>query len=126
MQYTFMGIPCVYYGDEAGLQGLKDPYCRACFDWNNINQDINDWYKLLGKLRLKKALSGGEFNLKKADDGVVIYERVSQDSKVLVAINKSDTNYVLAVKDKLINYITKEQCTKEVVIKPNDFVVLVN
>ena len=58
MQYTFMGIPCVYYGDEAGLQGLKDPYCRACFDWNNINQDINDWYKLLGKLRLKKALSG--------------------------------------------------------------------
>ena len=33
LQYTLPGIPCIYYGDEAGLTGDLDPYNRCCYPW---------------------------------------------------------------------------------------------
>jgi glycosidase len=38
MQFTFLGAPCVYYGDEIGLQGEKDPDCRRCFPWGGSSR----------------------------------------------------------------------------------------
>lgn len=35
MQYTLPGIPCVYYGDEAGMEGYRDPFNRVCFPWGH-------------------------------------------------------------------------------------------
>lgn len=51
MLYTLPGIPCIYYGDEVGMQGYRDPFNRACFPWGNENQELLSWYKQLGKLR---------------------------------------------------------------------------
>lgn len=31
MQYTLPGVPCVYYGDEAGMEGYKDPFNWGCY-----------------------------------------------------------------------------------------------
>jgi len=42
MMFVFPGIPCIYYGDEAGLTGGKDPENRKFFPWKNIDQDIYD------------------------------------------------------------------------------------
>ncbi|AYW45175.1 glycoside hydrolase family 13 protein [Tetragenococcus koreensis] len=42
MMFIFPGIPCIYYGDEAGLTGGKDPENRKFFPWETINQDIYD------------------------------------------------------------------------------------
>jgi glycosidase len=33
MQFTYAGAPCIYYGDEIGLEGDKDPDCRRCYPW---------------------------------------------------------------------------------------------
>lgn len=33
-QFTFMGTPCIYYGDEIGMDGEGDPGCRKCMEWN--------------------------------------------------------------------------------------------
>ena len=38
MQYTLPGIPCVYYGDEAGMEGYRDPFNRVCFPWGHEMQ----------------------------------------------------------------------------------------
>ena len=38
LQYTLPGVPSVYYGDEAGLQGYKDPFNRGCYPWGKENQ----------------------------------------------------------------------------------------
>ena len=40
IQYTLPGVPSLYYGDEAGMQGMKDPFNRACFPWDNINKEL--------------------------------------------------------------------------------------
>ena len=68
IQYTVMGIPTVFYGDEAGMEGTKDPYCRAPYPWGKEDGDLIEWYKKLGKLRKKQVFDGGDFCLLYAKD----------------------------------------------------------
>ena len=45
------GAPCVYYGDEAGLEGCADPFCRRTYPWGNEDRDMISYYKRLIALR---------------------------------------------------------------------------
>lgn len=56
--YALPGMPCVYYGDEAGLQGGTDPFCRASMPWdgerarrNDCGCDLTAFYQMTGQLR---------------------------------------------------------------------------
>lgn len=49
--YTLPGNPSVFYGDEAGINGFQDPFCRMPFLWDDIDSLLLDKYKTLGKLR---------------------------------------------------------------------------
>lgn len=61
---TLPGVPTIYYGDEAGLTGLKDPENRAFFPWDNINQDTQKIYQNWIKIRKSiPALADGDINL---------------------------------------------------------------
>lgn len=61
IQYTLPGFPCVYYGDEVGMEGYRDPFNRGCFPWGEEDEDLLEWYKTLGKIRKNcSALAGGE------------------------------------------------------------------
>ena len=40
MIYTLPGVPCIYYGDEIGMQGYRDPFNRAFFDWNSTEERL--------------------------------------------------------------------------------------
>lgn len=62
IQYTLPGVPCVYYGDEAGMQGYKDPFNRAFFPWGRENRELQNYYIRLGKVRRSTdCLKEGEF-----------------------------------------------------------------
>jgi len=50
-QMTFPGIPSIYYGDEVGLQGYKDPYNQGTYPWGEENRELLCWYKRLIALR---------------------------------------------------------------------------
>ena len=54
-QMTLPGVPCVYYGDEAGLEGFSDPYNRAGFPWGGEDKDAGDIYR--NAISLRKTLS---------------------------------------------------------------------
>ena len=51
LQYTLPGVPCLYYGDEAGVQGFEDPLNRGTYPWGHEDKDIIAHYKELGNLR---------------------------------------------------------------------------
>jgi len=64
MQMYLPGVPCIYYGDEIGMQGYADPFCRQCFDWNRADGDINAWFKATISVRRNStALSSGAFDM---------------------------------------------------------------
>src|SRR4030065_2964782 len=93
-QFAYPGAPSIYYGDEIGLTGGKDPGCRGSFPWyeNEWNHDIRNYIKTLVKLRTQHdALRRGEFVRLNIDANLECYafaRRTSSDM-VLAIMNAS-------------------------------------
>ncbi len=51
MQMTLPGVPCIYYGDEAGMEGYNDPFNRRCYPWEKEDGQLFAWYHALTSLR---------------------------------------------------------------------------
>jgi glycosidase len=49
--FMLPGMPCIYYGDEAGLTGLKDPFNRKPYPWGKEDSELLNWYKTISNLR---------------------------------------------------------------------------
>ncbi|BEU87281.1 bifunctional glycogen debranching protein GlgX/4-alpha-glucanotransferase [Selenomonas sp. TAMA-11512] len=78
-QMTYPGTPCVYYGDEIGMQGFRDPYNRAPYAWSNPDEDLLAWYRKLIRLRNEHpALQTGDFLPLYSEGHVLSYARTIQ------------------------------------------------
>ena len=86
IQYTLPGIPCLYYGDEAGLEGFGDPSCRKTYPWENENDKLLKLHQELGIIRKEYA---SEFDkdiiFQQYSDKIVKYKR----GKLRITINGS-------------------------------------
>lgn len=93
MLFSFPGAPSIYYGDEIGLEGGKDPDCRRAFPWNEQawNQDLRDFIKQLIALRHEKQeLRRGEVRfLPSGSNGIVMLARSFNGSSLLTVLNGS-------------------------------------
>ena len=86
----FPGIPCVYYGDEAGLVGDSDPDNRRFFPWGHENQEMLQFMKrLISKRRASQVLSRGELSLFVSGTFLGI-GRFLGDESVAYLVNASD------------------------------------
>jgi len=89
-KFTYIGIPYVYYGDEVGVEGENDPYCRRCMIWDEDKQDrdLYEFHKKLSAIRREnKSLIYGEFMPLYFDDGVVAYKRICNDEECICILN---------------------------------------
>lgn len=107
-QMTLPGAPSIYYGDEIGLQGGKDPDCRRSFPWDEREWDmqLRSYFKQCIALRKRhRALRDGELRVLYADDSVVAYLRTWGDEKVIVALNSGGAaaKITIAAPDALTN-----------------------
>lgn len=92
--YAFLfllpGIPLVYYGDEIGLKGENDPYCRGCMEWDKSkwNKDLLKYIKELIYLRKNNSvLIDGETDLSSFNDRVIIIKRYNSNKCIEAIIN---------------------------------------
>lgn len=92
LQFTLPGMPCIYYGDESGLEGMGDPFCRRPYPWGNEEKELVEHYKKLGTLKRNcKALSSTETEFIIHEGPVCIFKRGSGKNSVYVCINMKDT-----------------------------------
>ncbi len=94
---TMPGVPGIYYGDEVGISGGKDPDCRRAFPWNRDlwKPDLHDWVKQLTGLRKRHtALRRGIFHLVAANDDAkyVAFSRKLNDGNLLIVLNIGDVH----------------------------------
>ncbi len=89
VQFTVYGVPSVYYGDEAGLEGYRDPFCRMPFPRGREDQRLMAHYKALGRLRRynRELFARGYFELLYAEGGVIAYSRTLGKEQVVVIAN---------------------------------------
>ncbi|USB34300.1 alpha-glycosidase [Paenibacillus sp. YPG26] len=92
-QFTYIGAPSIYYGDEIGLAGEFDPDNRRPMIWERErqNRELYDFYRTLAVLRRShSALFNGEFRIRSAerDSNVLVYERQHGCEHLIVAMNR--------------------------------------
>jgi cyclomaltodextrinase len=87
--FTFPGAPSIYYGDEVGLPGGKDPDCRRVFPPESVwNQEILNTHKQLISLRQNyPALRIGNYQVLYAVATVYIFVRSLEREELIVAVN---------------------------------------
>jgi len=91
MQYTLPGVPSIYYGDEAGMEGYKDPFNRGCYPWGNENQELLDFYKQLGRIRNENSVfRKGGFYPVSSILGCVAYRRADENGDIMVIVNRNE------------------------------------
>jgi neopullulanase len=91
--FTIPGAPCIYYGDEIGVDGGHDPECRKSFPWeeNKWDHDLLDYAKSVITLRKKNpAFRDGEYKRLYTSDKVFAFARVLGGITVIVAMNATD------------------------------------
>lgn len=102
IQMTFEGVPYVYYGDEAGMTGGKDPDNRKTYPWKNEDKELIAFYKKMIKDRNNnEVLSRGDttfLNLENEDVFAYIrYMENSQENEVLVIVNRSNNENTVSI-----------------------------
>ena len=89
---TFPGAPCIYYGDEIGLAGGHDPFCRGTIPWEDAeswDDGLRDYVRSLIRLRRdNQALRSGTFEVLHAQGDLLVFARDVPGNRVIVAINR--------------------------------------
>lgn len=103
IQMTFPGVPCIYYGDEAGLQGYSDPYNRGTYPWDKEEKELLDWYKKITSIRNKhKVFVTGEWVGFNCKDDLFGYIRTLGKERAICIFNRSlEKNIALSLDDEL-------------------------
>lgn len=95
LMFFLPGVPCIYYGDEAGMQGYKDPFNRRCYPWGNEDGELIEYVKELSRIRraipnMKSgrayfAIKGGQL----PDERVMVFTRQGYSSDYIFYVNRT-------------------------------------
>ncbi len=128
LQYTLPGVPCVYYGDESGMEGYRDPFCRRCFDWENIDGELLDFYRQLGQLRrgaLFELFRDGEYREIYADRSCLVFARQKAGKSVFVFTNNDLGEHTVKFEGTYRELLTQKRYTGGFSMKGVSYGVLV-
>ena len=93
--FTMPGAPCVYYGDEIGMDGGHDPDCRKAFPWDDSKWDheLREYLKACISLRKdQSSLRHGDYQRVHVEDHLMVFKRSLNEHEVMVAINVSNAD----------------------------------
>ena len=100
---TLPGIPTVFYGDEVGLEGYRDPLNRRPYPWHRQDRVLFSAYREIGALRRGEPVyRQGEFSLVALTAQLLIFFRTDGKRLLLTAINRGDTGVYLQFSEPVI------------------------
>lgn len=87
--YLMDGVPCIWYGDEQGMEGERDPFCRRPF--HKTGSAIHSVCISLGDLKRNSRAFMGDAKLYAYGEDVLVISRASEGEQVICCVNRSDT-----------------------------------
>jgi glycosidase len=111
-QFAYPGAPAIYYGDEIGLMGSKDPGCRGAFPWdkNAWNQDLRGYlHNLIDLRKHHEALRRGDYKRVEIEgiNNCYAFLRMTSNDRVLVVINANNDEQVVKINTFDTGFINK-------------------
>lgn len=91
IQYMLPGVPSLYYGDEAGMQGYKDPFNRRYYPWGKENMELLEFYRHLGSIRRKlTCLKDGGYYTVSEMLSCLAFVRYNDEEKIMLISNRNE------------------------------------
>jgi glycosidase len=113
---TLPGIPTVFYGDEAGLEGYGDPFNRMPYPWGNEENKLLNHYRALGQIRSKNsAYKKGDFKLIHLDEGLLVYSRGNGAYRFVTVVNNSANERAVFFETKTKELISEVSADKHII-----------
>lgn len=127
LQFVLPGSACIYYGDEIGMQGFEDPLNRGYFKWNEINNELHEFYVKLAAMKAShKALKYGSFEVLE-EDAFFAAKRAYASENLLVFANASDKAVKIETNGmKNLFSQNTDIYGDDAVIKKHGFILLMN
>ena len=124
LQYTLPGSPSLYYGDEAGMEGGRDPFNRRPYPWGQENQDILCYFRQLGKLRkAHPAFRLGDIRFFQAGDRHLGFTRSYEGKTYRIYCNRSADSWQVPAGSILMGFNLQIISPDNLTLAPRGFCV---
>ena len=125
LQYTLPGSPSLHYGDEAGMEGHKDPFNRRTYPWGRENMEFIQHFKRLGQLRKQyPALRLGDIRFLEAGDKHLCFERSYEGKQLKIYCNRSADSWDIPAGRILLGYHLQVVAPDWLTLGPRGFCVV--
>jgi len=125
LQYMLPGCPSLYYGDEAGMEGYKDPFNRRTYPWGREDMELMAHFKRLGQLRKEnKALRLGDIQFFRADHQMIGFRRTWEDQTVSVYMNRGIDRWEIPGGKLLLGHNMQTVAPDAMALGPKGFCVV--
>ena len=125
IQMTLPGVPCIYYGDEAGLEGYKDPFNRTCYPWGRECLELLGWYKKITSIRASHGVYRcGAYRTIAASDGLFAFERCDAGESMITAANCGQQEQRLPLEGRWHDLLTGRNYEGTISMFPGDALLL--
>ena len=129
LQYTVFGIPSLYYGDEIGIEGARDPFCRMPMPWHELEvpyrAELLAYYQKLGQLRAQHpALDGGVFEILYHDESCIAFARRAKGRELVVVASRHEQMLTIPVSGEFEDLLNGEQYCGNLCVRPDSVMIL--
>ena len=124
LQYMLPGCPSIYYADEAGMEGYKDPFNRRPYPWGREDRELMEHYKRLGNLRRScQVLRLGDIQFFQAVDKHLGFTRSYKGETVRIYANRSGDPWEIPYGKILLGYNLQVVSRDYLVLGPRGFCI---
>lgn len=124
LQYTLPGSPSLYYGDEAGMEGYRDPFNRRPYPWGREVPELLSHYQRLGRLRREhEAFRMGDIQFFAAQDKHIGFTRSYEGKTFRVYCNRSGDCWEVPPGQPIMGYNIQVLAPDCLIIGPRGYCV---
>ena len=125
LQYTLPGCPSLYSGDEALMEGHKDPFNRRTYPWGHEDRELQQHYRRLGLLRQQnEALRQGDIHFFQAEDKHLGFTRSFGEKTLRIYCNRSGDAWEIPSGKLLLGYNLQVVAPDWLTVGPRGFCIV--
>ena len=125
LQYVLPGMPSLYYADETGMEGYKDPFNRRTYPWGREDQSLLEHFRNLGELRKNcETLRLGDISFFHATDRRLGFQRCYNGSKVRIYANRSRNEWTIPSGRILLGHNLYTVAPSSITLAPMGFCIV--